>query len=75
MLGAVLLHLWSARSLQVHSLQSQDGTTMKRCCFSLSPAYSAHGAAAAAKPQQALLGTFLFAITIATALTGAIWFT
>ncbi|HEX3430280.1 MAG TPA: hypothetical protein VHT03_05285 [Rhizomicrobium sp.] len=48
---------------------------MKRCCFSLSPAYSAHGAAAAAKPQQALLGTFLFAITIATALTGAIWFT
>jgi hypothetical protein len=47
---------------------------MKRSCFSLSPDFSADNAPVARQAQDAMVGTFLLAITVAVALFGTIWF-
>jgi hypothetical protein len=47
---------------------------MKQSNFTLSPDYSRGSLVETVNAQQAILGTFLLAITIATALCGAIWY-
>jgi len=47
---------------------------MKRCNFTLSPDYARDSLVETVNGQQAILGTLLLAITIATALSGAIWY-
>jgi hypothetical protein len=47
---------------------------MKRSSFTFSPDYARASLVETANGQQAILGTFLLAITIATTLFGAIWY-
>jgi hypothetical protein len=47
---------------------------MKRSSATFSPDFSRGGLVKTVDVQQAMLGTFLLAITIATALFGAIWY-